>query len=322
MINYPTTDFEFEATFKTEKDCFEYLISVRWPNGLFCPKCQHDNLWRNDDSRILECSACGHRLRTLAGTIFQDTHISLKHWFKAMWRVMSEKSGANATGLARILGLAHSTTWNMLHKLRRTMVRAEREKLGSIVEVDESFIGGLEEDKPGRGAEKKSLVIVAVELSPNLKIIGRIRLAVIPDASSSSIIPFIQKNVESGSTVITDGWKSYLPLQKCGFNHTVKVMKKDDDMLPHVHLVISLLKRWILGTFQGSMYHKNLDYYLDEYVFRFNRRKSKSRGKLFRRLMEQAVITPPLTRKELSVKAQVADSIGNHKEGETLHKQI
>jgi transposase-like protein len=178
------------------------------------------------------------------------------------------------------------------------MVRAEREKLAPIVEVDESFIGGPEEGKPGRGADKKSQVIVAVELSPDSRKIGHIRLAVLPDASGSSLIPFIRKNVEPGSTVITDGWSGYLGLQNAGYNHIVKTTKKDDVMLPHVHLVFYLLKRWILGTFQGSINHNYLKFYLDEYVFRFNRRKSTSRGKLFRRLMEQAVRTSPITRIE------------------------
>jgi transposase-like protein len=149
---------------------------------------------------------------------------------------------------------------------------------------------------------------VAFELSPDSRKIGRIRLAVIPDASGSSLIPFIRKNVEPGSTVITDGWSGYLALQNAGYNYIVKITKKDDVMLPHVHLVFSLLKRWVLGTFQGSINHNYLEFYLDEYVFRFNRRKSTSRGKLFRRLMEQAVRTPPITRKELKVKPSLMES--------------
>jgi transposase-like protein/Zn ribbon nucleic-acid-binding protein len=277
----------------------EYLISVRWPEGLTCPACQHDNLWRNDKGRVLECSACGHRFRTLAGTIFQDTRIALVCWFKMIWHIMSQKYGSNASGLARILGLSHSTTWNVLHKLRKAMVRAERERLGPVVEVDESFIGGLEEGKPGRGAETKTLIVVGVELGPDFKRMGRIRMQIIPNAESDSLLPFISKNVEPGSTVVTDGWSGYLPLRNEPYKHVVKPMKEDKNALPHVHLVFSLLKRWILGTFQGATSPRYLRWYLDEFVFRFNRRKSSSRGKLFSRLVEQAVVTPPVTRKEL-----------------------
>jgi transposase-like protein len=218
---------------------------------------------------------------------------------KMMWYIMSQKYGANAIGLSRVLGVALTTTWNILHKLRRAMVRAEREKLGPVVEVDESFFGGLEEGTPGRGAKKKVLIVGAVELSANNKRVGRIRLSIIPDASSSSLIAFIKKNVEPGSTVVTDGWSGYHPLKGEKFTHIVDAIKPGQEMLPNVHRVFSLFKRLILGTFQGAASSKYIAYYLDEYVFRFNRRKSSNRGKLFRRLMEQAVITAPITRMDI-----------------------
>ncbi|MDR0548138.1 MAG: IS1595 family transposase, partial [Deltaproteobacteria bacterium] len=161
-----------------------------------------------------------------------------------------------------------------------------------MAEVDEAFIGALEEGAKGRGAKKKSLIVLAVELSSDYRTLGRARFAPIPDASSSSLSSFIVKNVEPGATVVTDGWRGYSSLEEMGFNHVVKKMGSDKDILPHVHLVFSLLKRWNLGTFQGSVSHKYLEYYLDEYTFRFNRRKSRSRGKLFRRIVEQAVVTP------------------------------
>jgi transposase-like protein len=301
MIIYPTSELEFDEAFKDEAACMEYIISVRWPGGPCCPECGYDKLWRLDDGKILKCSACGQRVRPLSGTIFQDTHLPVKIWLKVMWHIMSQKYGTNATGLTRTLGLSYTAAWNVLHKLRRCMIRAEREKLSPTVEVDEAFIGGLEEGIPGRGAEKKSLIVLAVELSADFRKLGRVRMATIPDASGSSLIPFLQKNVSPGATVVTDGWRGYSSLEKEGFKHIVNLKSKDDDLLPHVHTVISLIKRWLLGTYQGGIYQKHLGYYLDEYTFRFNRRKSKSRGKLFRRLIEQAVITPPLTRKELKV---------------------
>ncbi|MDR2387868.1 MAG: transposase, partial [Deltaproteobacteria bacterium] len=177
MIEFPNTDHEFEELFKTEKDCVEYIISVRWPDGPTCPICFSRNLWRNHNGLVLECSACGHKVRPLVGTIFQDTRAPLKSWLKIAWSITSQKYGSNATGLARTIGLDRSTTWNILHKLRRTMVRFEREKLTPVVEVDETYYGGPEKGKPGRGAEKKALIILATELSPDLKNLGRIRLA-------------------------------------------------------------------------------------------------------------------------------------------------
>jgi Zn ribbon nucleic-acid-binding protein len=129
MIPFPTTDKEFEEFFKIEEDCLAYIIAVRWPDGPKCPKCQCDKLWRNDKGHILECSVCGHRIRPLVGTIFQDTRLPLQSWLRMAWHIMSQKYGSNATGLARVLDMAPSTSWNILHKLRRTMVRAEREKL-------------------------------------------------------------------------------------------------------------------------------------------------------------------------------------------------
>ena len=220
-------------------------------------------------------------------------------WLRTMWHVMSQKLGANATGLARTLDMSYPTAWNILHKLRRTMVRGDRELLGPAVEVDESFFGGHEEGAPGRVAKDKALVAVAVELAPDLRTMGRCRLETIPDASGASLIPFIQRVAVPGVTVVTDGWSGYLPLKAAGFTHLVKVQNKPDAMLKHAHLVFSLVKRWLLGTLQGGVSHDHLDSYLDEYVFRFNRHRSGSRGKLFRRLMEQAVVTPPITREEL-----------------------
>jgi transposase-like protein/Zn ribbon nucleic-acid-binding protein len=302
MIEYPTTENEFEEALKDEKSCMEFIISVRWPDGPRCPKCNNDKLWRGANGFILECSACGLKLRPLAGTIFQDTHISIKLWLKIIWHLMSQKFGTNALGLARTFDLSYGATWNILHKLRRCMVRAEREQLGPNVEVDESFIGGLEEGVPGRGAKKKTLVVVAVETDTGKggkTRMGRIRLEAIPNASSEVLITFVEKNAVPGATVTTDGWSGFNPLKQAGFNHVVKVGAPSQNLLKSAHLVFSLLKRWILGTYQGSISHKLISYYLDEFVFRFNRRRSGSRGKLFRRLVEQAVSTTPVTRKEM-----------------------
>jgi len=233
-----------------------------------------------------------------AGTIFQDTRTSLRLWFQAMWWVTTQKNGASALGLQRILGLKrYETAWTMLHKLRHAMVRPGRDLLTGRVEVDECYVGGLEEGLPGRLNLDKALIVVAAqEDGPG---IGRIRMRHIVDASAASLMPFVQDSVEPGSVIHTDGWLGYLPVESKGYQHEVTFLKgkkkTPSELMPRVHLAISLLKRGLMGTHQGAVSHKHLDYYLDEFTFRFNRRRSKSRGKLFFRLAQQAVAVDPVT---------------------------
>jgi len=212
-----------------------------------------------------------------------------------MWHITSQKYGANALGVQRELNLgSYRTAWTWLHKLRRAMIRPDRDLLSGTIQVDETFIGGPKEGKRGRGAEGKVLVLILVQ---GEKKIGRIRLCVIPDASAESLVPEIQKNVSPGSTVLTDGWLGYSKqLEKSGYIHEVirDTIRVGDDLLPKCHLVASLLKRWLLGTHQGAVSPEHLAYYLDEFTFRFNRRTSASRGKLFYRLVQQAVAIDPV----------------------------
>jgi transposase-like protein len=214
-----------------------------------------------------------------------------------MWWVTTQKNGASALGLQRVLGLkSYETAWTWLHKLRRAMVRPGRDLLTGRVEVDECYVGGLEEGLPGRLNLEKALVVVAAqEDGPG---IGRIRMRQIINASAESLVPFVQASAEVGSVIHTDGWAGYLPLEASGYRHDVTILKGKkktaSQLLPRVHRVISLLKRWLMGTHQGAVSHKHLDYYLDEFTFRFNRRRSKSRGKLFFRLAQQAVTVEPV----------------------------
>jgi transposase-like protein len=230
-----------------------------------------------------------------AGTIFQDSRLPLALWFRAIWYVTSQKNGVSALGVQRILGLgSYQTAWSWLHKLRRAMVRPGREKLKGLVEVDETYLGGLEQGSAGRGTKDKALIVVAAEAAGDG--IGRIRLRQVPDASSHSLQEFIEQAVERGNTVRTDGWQGYAGLERRNYQHQVQVIgnpRQASKLLPRVHRVISLLKRWLMGTHQGAVSHAHLDYYLDEFVFRFNRRTSASRGKLFYRLIQQAVQVEP-----------------------------
>lgn len=291
--HYPTTLEEFS----TEDDCRDFLFMLRWPEGFVCPKCGNNQYWRVR-TVLMECTKCHHQVSVVAGTIFQDTRKPLSMWFRAIWWVTAQKNGASALGLQSILGLgSYQTAWAWLHKLRTAMIRPGREKLSGCVEIDETYIGGAKAGKRGRGAENKILVGVAVETKD--KKIGRIRLAVVDDASSSSLHGFVKDCVETGSTVKTDGWNGYDGLESLGYLHEVAKIKgqkqEASEVFPNVHLIISLLKRWILGTHQGSVSKKHYGYYLDEFTFRFNRRTSASRGKLFYRLLENAVCIKPTT---------------------------
>ena len=296
MEEYPRNLTELEAAFATEEACRAYLARLRWPDGFRCPRCGGGRSW-TVRGVLHECAACGYQTSVTAGTIFQDTRSPLPVWFRAMWWVTTQKNGASALGLQRVLGLkSYETAWAWLHKLRRAMVRPGRDLLAGRVEVDECYVGGLEAGLPGRLNLEKALVVVAAqEDGPG---IGRIRMRQIVDASAQSLVPFVQDSVEPGSVIHTDGWLGYAPLEKKGYEHEITFLrgkkKTPSESMPRVHRVISLLKRWLMGTHQGAVSHKHLDYYLDEFTFRFNRRRSKSRGKLFFRLAQQAVAVEPI----------------------------
>lgn len=291
--DYPRTLPELESRFSTDEACRAYLFALRWPDGWLCPRCSgrkaqpvRRGLWR--------CIECRHESSVISGTIFQDTHLPLRTWFLAMWHVTSQKNGISALGLQGTLGLgSYKTAWAMLHKMRRAMVRPGRERLRGLVEVDETYWGAEEPGVVGRLTEKKALIIVGAEVNGNG--IGRIRLRHIPDLTKDSLHGFIVYAIEPGSTVRTDGLNAYLGLK--GYAHDRQVQRrqpKGEHLLPRVHRVVSLLKRWLLGTHQGAIGFQHLDYYLDEFTFRFNRRTSASRGKLFYRLAQQAVQVDPV----------------------------
>ncbi len=295
MEDYPQTLAEFERRFATADACRAYLVRLRWPNGFRCPQCGGAKAWPVR-TVLLQCTACGRQTSVTAGTVFQDTRTPLPTWFRAMWWVTSQKTGASAKGLQQGLGLgSYETAWTWLHKLRRAMVRPGRDRLTGRVEVDETYLGGLEEGVRGRQTEKKALIAVAVEEAGAG--IGRIRMRRIPDASADSLQAFVENAVAPGSLLHTDGWLSYDRLEQCGYRHRSTFVNgrkgSATDLLPRVHRVVSLLKRWLLGTHQGAVSHAHLDYYLDEFTFRFNRRTSRHRGKLFYRLVQQAVAVDP-----------------------------
>jgi len=301
MEDYPRTLGELEARFSTEDACLEYLSQLRWPEGFRCPRCGHAKGWPVGNS-LIECEACGYQASITSGTIFHRTRKPLTVWFRAIWWVTSQKTGASALGLQTILGLgSYKTAWAWLHRLRRAMVRPGRERLSGTVEVDETFWGASETNVRGRETQKKSLIAVAVEEKG--KRLGRIRMRSIPEASARSLEGFVLEAIEPGSTVHTDGWGGYTRLDRRGYRHEVKVIsrsqQKASELLPYVHRVVALLKNWLRGTHQGAISSQHLDYYLDEFTFRFNRRTSRYRGKLFYRLLQNAMLVEPITYQQM-----------------------
>jgi transposase-like protein len=294
MDGYPRDLIEFERQFCSEDACLEYLRQIRWRDGFLCPGCGGARSWRVGKG-LEECSSCGRQTSVTAGTIFQDTKKPLFVWFRAMWQITSQKYGANALGLQRVLGFgSYRTAWAWLHKLRRAMIRPGRDRIGGAIEVDETLVGAAKPGKRGRGAAGKTLVLIAAQRDGRR--IGRIRLQCIPDASAGSLKTAVKEMVAPGTTIHTDGWKGYNGLASVGYTHEVVHSGScvGEDLLPKCHRVAGLLKRWLQGTMHGAVNRRYLDYYLDEYTFRFNRRTSTHRGKLFYRLVGQAVVIDPV----------------------------
>jgi transposase-like protein len=299
MSDYPQTVLDFNERFHDDAACRAYLESIRWPEGPHCPRCPQARVWKMK-APFYRCAACGHDFTVTAGTLFADTHLPLRLWFQAMWYVVNQKNGASALGVQRVLGLgSYRTAWRWLHKLRRAMVRPGRDRLSGAVEVDEVYIGGERPGKRGRGAAGKALVLIAAQVDGSK--IGRIRLARVADASAPVLSQATAAAVSPGSQVLTDGWNGYATIKAKGYRHAVvrESAVVGANLLPRANRVASLLQRWLLGTHQGAVAAAHLDYYLDEFTFRFNRRTSGSRGLLFQRLVEQALALSPVRGDEL-----------------------
>lgn len=313
--DYPATWNAFLDWFTSEEACLAYLEKLRWPGGFVCPSCGvAGEPYRASRTRLM-CRHCGHQGTVTAGTIFDKTRTPLRVWLAAAWYVTNQKQGVSALGLQRVLGLgSYETAWTMLHRFRRAMVRAGRERLKGRVEVDETYLAITDREQPISPAGRKSstakvLVVMAVEtLQP--KGFGRIRLRCIDKDSREFVVPFVQEVIEPGAQVHTDGSAAYRSLRELGYDHQASVMLGSKvpahAAMPGVHRVASLLKRWILGTHHGAVQPRQLDHYLDEFVFRFNRRTSASRGMLFYRLLQQAVATDPVTYMDVVRKMPVA----------------
>jgi len=293
-LDYPRTYPEFRDWFPDEGSCVEYLERLRWPAGFSCPVCAASAGWRIAGDKWM-CSVCGRKTSVTAGTIFHRTHSPLSSWFAAVWFVTSQKNGVSALGLQQAMGFgSYETAWAWLHKLRRAMVRPDCDLLSGVVEVDETFVGGVTSGTDGSGTDKVPVQIAVEKLDRNR--LGRVRFAVADRPGTLELVEFACRTVEPGSLIRTDGARMLRRLTERGYDHEyVDIYASLDKSkeLPGVHRVASLLERWLAGTLHYRVSNKHLEYYLDEYAFRFNRRTSRARGMLFYRLLQQAVGTDP-----------------------------
>lgn len=300
-IDYPATYQELLAWFPDDQACLDFMARLRWPEGFVCPSCAGREFWRTGKA-LWMCRGCSRKTSVTAGTIFHRTRTPLSTWFAAIWFVTSQKNGISALGLQRVLGFgSYETAWAWMHKLRRAMVRPDRDLLGGVVEVDETFVGGVSVGRPGASSDKVP-VMVAVEKAGGGRRLGRIRLEVTHRPGSLELVDFAQRTVLPGSTIRTDGARMMRKLGERGYTHEYVTGYNAPDpteVLPGVHLTASLLKRWLTGTLHFAVAEHQLPYYLDEFTFRFNRRNARSRGLLFYRLIEQAVRTDPHPLQEL-----------------------
>jgi transposase-like protein len=300
---FPENLMAFATRFANEEACADYLAGVRWPRGFVCPVCGGQKGWPTARGTLF-CAGCQRQTSLTAGTILHNTRVPLQGWLLGMWLVCTQKTGLSAADLQRELGLgSYRTAWLMLQKLRQAMVRLGREPLQGQVEVDETYLGGTREPGvSGRQLVGKALVVIAVELAGTQ--VGRVRLRHVADGSGTNLVGFVRDCVEPGAQVHTDGWAGYNGLSKAGYAHRVTPTRGDVELavevFPHVHLVASLLKRWLGATHQGHVSPKHLQAYLDEFAFRFNRRRSRHVGKIFHRLAEQLFLRQARTYRQIT----------------------
>ena len=303
---YPKNMREFRQQFATNAACLEYLVRCRWTEGFVCPKCSGQSAWLNSKRYVFECRSCGRQTSPIAGTIMHRSHVPVQEWFWAAYLVATHTPGISALQLQRQLGIGnYRAAWHLLHRLRRGMINEERTRLSGLIEADETHIGGPSKGKTGRGvaaAKHKTLVAGAVEVltykdddgRPRERA-GRIRLQAIQDAGEENIGTFIRRHIEPGSRIRTDGWRGYSDTALAGYKHSVRIVgvpERAHQRAPHIHRVFSNLKTWLLGTHHGVK-PKYLQSYLDEYVFRFNRRRTPMAA--LQTLLGISSRKPPLT---------------------------
>lgn len=307
MIPIPASLAEFEARFASESACIEYLRDRRWGGCFQCPRCGEGRAWQLRTRPLDQCVGCGHQVSLTAGTVFHGTRKPLRLWFRVIAEMLFSKGGCSALEISRRFGLRYATAWTWLHKLRSAMDRSFGAPLEGLIELDETYLGGKAPgERRGRSPGGKSIVVGAAECRG--KHIGRIRLRASRSASAIELASFALTSIVVGSTLKTDGWRGYSGIGGKDYSHRPTIVgnpKNASRLFPRIHRVFGLLDRWILGTLQGAVSRKHLQRYLDEFMFRFNRRNSVNRLLLFDRLLSGALHRPPLTYRRIIGKPQL-----------------
>jgi transposase-like protein len=289
--DFPKTAIEFEKRFATEEDCRAYLINVRWGGKPACARCESTRVWTIRKGTTFECADCGHQTSLTSGTLLEKTRKPLKMWFRAVFEISTRRTGISAKDLQRIMGFgSYGTAWTWLHKLRAAMTRSDSEPLGPFAQADEALVGG-------KGGPHKELVLVAAEAN------GRVRLAHADNNDAATLKRFCDGEIAADTTVVTDGHAGYNEESLGRRLHEpsvqTKAERRENDTLQACHWTVSLVKRWLLGTHAGAVGDKHLQAYLDEFVFRHNRRRTKGVGRIAARLIESLVAKPPRTMRDI-----------------------
>lgn len=290
--------FEYQEQFSDEEDCFKYLFQLRWPNGFVCPKCGGSEYYMIYKHKRFQCKQCRHQTSVTAGTVFHRSHQPLRILFMAVYLIATSKKGLSAMELRRKLGInGYKTAWLLMQKIRTAMASSGKFLLTRMVEVDETYIGGHREGPRGRGAKDKTLVAIAVET--NGSTMGRAYLKTINSLTMTELEQFVKDHVARATKVSTDGHKSYGSLNNDYVHIPVKNSKacSKSDVLPKVHIVVANLKMWLRGTY-NCLPAKHLQRYLDEFVFRFNRRWNLEN--IFDKLLVRCINTNTITYAELT----------------------
>lgn len=288
---FPRTATEFDERFATEADCRAYWIKARWGDRPACARCASTRVWTIRKGTTFECAECGHQTSLTSGTVLEKTRKPLKMWFRAIFEISVRRTGISGKDFQRIMGFgSYETAWTWLHKLRSAMVRSKSEPLGPFVEMDEALVGG-------KGGPHKQLVLVAAERC------GRVRLAHAGNNDAETCKRFADGEVAAQAQVVTDGHAGYSERSLGAREHEAivqtKAERRENDAVQTCHWTVSLLKRWIIGTHAGAVKPKHLQAYLDEFVFRHNRRNTKGVARIAARVIESVVVRPPLTMRRL-----------------------
>jgi Zn ribbon nucleic-acid-binding protein len=301
--DFPKTAVEFEARFATEEDCRAYWIAARWGGKPACARCDSTRVWTERDGFLFECADCGHQTSLTSGTLLEKTHKPFKMWFRAIFEISTRRTGISGKDFQRIMGFgSYKTAWTWLHKLRAAMVRSDSEALGPFVEMDEALVGG-------KGSPNKQLVLVAAEAN------GRVRLAHAENNDAVTLERFAGGEIAATAHVVTDGHAGYSEKSLGQRSHDgvvqTKAERRETDAVQGCHWMISLLKRWLLGTHAGAVGPKHLQAYLDEFAFRHNRRKTNGVGRIAARVIEQLVVRAPRPMRKIIDETRRCRSFGS-----------